>query len=812
MRVQVDGKFFTLDGRRFRVRGVTYGTFRPRDTDGARFPDRDQIKRDLRDIREAGFNTVRTYTVPPDDLVEIADEEELRLLVGVFYPDWRYLLGDSSRQRRRLFEEAARQVGDVARRFREVDTVLALSLGNEVPADVVRWYGRERIGGVIDRLAATVRDEDPERLVTYANYPTAEYLQVETLDFLTFNVFLERREPLRRYLTRLHHLAGDRPLVLGEVGLHAGDDADGERHQAEVLDWQLETAVERGVAGTCLFSWTDEWWVGDAAVEDWRFGLTREDRTERRALEVARRWNGRTVRDLDFPWPSISVVICAYNAEATLDECLTHACALDYPEIEVLVIDDGSTDDTAAIARRHERARLVSIEHGGLSVARNEGIRQATGEIVAYLDADAYPTPEWPYYLALAFDRPDVGGAGGPNVPPPDDGLGSKQVARAPGGPVHVLTADDRAEHVPGCNMAFWREQVLAEIGGFDPAYEAAGDDVDLCWRVLDAGWEIGFHPAALVWHHRRTGLRAYLRQQRGYGRAEALVEARHPERFTSLGSASWRGHIYDAATPSLGTTRIYHGEYGTAAYQSIYRTPGHANDLVHQVGMPVASVLLATSPLGFLEPRAALPALVAAVFIVVLGVVDALSTDLPREVRSPGVRFRLGVGMMHLLQPVVRTWGRIRARATARRDLTGEARLPGPVRRERGGVLVLPTSRDRAGVTDDVLTVLRRAGLPLRSGSGWVPYDARILGSILLDGHVVSSAYPEGVVQLRVRRKPRWGRALAWLLTGIVVVDVSGSLALTGAMLAMTAMDLAIGWVRTGPTVRHAIVRASER
>ena len=74
-----------------------------------------------------------------------------------------------------------------------------------------------------------------------------------------FNVFLERREDFRRYLTRLHHLAGDRPLVLGEVGLAAGRGAEGERRQAEVLDWQLETAIERGVAGTCVFSWTDEW-------------------------------------------------------------------------------------------------------------------------------------------------------------------------------------------------------------------------------------------------------------------------------------------------------------------------------------------------------------------------------------------------------------------------------------------------------------------------------------------------------------------------------------------------------------------------
>jgi hypothetical protein len=71
MRVRVDGKQFACDGARFAFRGVTYGTFRPR-ADGARFPDRDVVKRDLCTMRDAGFTVVRTYTVPPDDVIELA--------------------------------------------------------------------------------------------------------------------------------------------------------------------------------------------------------------------------------------------------------------------------------------------------------------------------------------------------------------------------------------------------------------------------------------------------------------------------------------------------------------------------------------------------------------------------------------------------------------------------------------------------------------------------------------------------------------------------------------------------------------------
>src|SRR5262249_57131764 len=119
-------------------------------------------------------------------------------------------------------------------------------------------------------------------------------------------------------------------------------------------------------------------------------------------------------------------------------------------------------------------------------------------------------------------------GVGGPNIAVPGDGAIADCVANAPGGPIHVLLSDDMAEHIPGCNMAFRREKLLA-IGGFDPRFRVAGDDVDLCWRLQERGWTIGFSPAAVVWHHRRNSVRAYLRQQRDYRRAGALLRGKWP-------------------------------------------------------------------------------------------------------------------------------------------------------------------------------------------------------------------------------------------------------------------------------------------
>jgi GT2 family glycosyltransferase len=803
VRIRVDGKFFSLGDERFAFRGVTYGTFRERE-DGARFPDRDVIKRDLESMAEAGFTVVRTYTPPPDDLLDIAADMGLKVLVGVSFADWRWVVGASPRERRRLTREAVDRVRRVARRLAGDDRVFAISVGNEIPPDVARWFGTAETAGFLAELAATVRAEDPGALVTYNNYPTTEYLPSDAFDFLTMNVFLERPQSFRRYLTRLHNLAGDRPVVLGELGAHAGEGPDGEQWQAEMLDWQLRLTLERGVAGSCVFSWTDEWAVEDTDVDGWQFGLTRADRSPRPALDVAAEWNRRTVADVADRWPSISVVVCAYNAEATIDECLRHATALDYPELEVLVVDDGSTDATAEITRRHPGARLVSIPHGGLSVARNEGWRAARGELVAYLDSDAYPTPEWPYYLALGLDDPAVGGVGGPNVPPRDDGVGAHQVAQSPGGPLHVLVADDRAEHVPGCNMAFYR-YILAEVGGFNPIYTSAGDDVDVCWKVLDGGWEIAFHPAALVWHHRRAGARPYFKQQRGYGRAEALVEARHPDRFTPAGTARWRGRIYTTIAP-LASQRIYRGAFGTAAYQSVYQAGGHGIDLAHQVGVPLAVLSLLTAPAALLDAWLGLPALLGASMLMALFTVDAARATPPRHLTVSPWRFRTGVAWLHLLQAVARVWGRWSTGAEAYRDLGPPSSLPTPLETRRDGVVVLPADRDRVELVTAIVDRLRRSGLRVAAPTGWEDHDGAFAASWLVGAEVVTGAFPPYYLQVRLRRRPRIARVLAVAVVAALATVVLPAL---GAVIAVLGLaEAARGWLRSARIVRRSLAQ----
>jgi hypothetical protein len=148
---------------------------------------------------------------------------------------------------------------------------------------------------------------------------------------------------------------------------------------------------------------------------------------------------------------------------------------------------------------------------------------------------------DWLYYLIGMLVSGDYAGVGGPNVTPPAQNWIQACVAAAPGGPSHVLLTDTVAEHIPGCNMAFYR-WAFESIGGFDVEYHKAGDDVDFCWRLQQAGCVIAFSPTAIVWHHRRFTLRAFLRQQDGYGEGffQSIYPTPQSEIAAYLSSIEW--------------------------------------------------------------------------------------------------------------------------------------------------------------------------------------------------------------------------------------------------------------------------------
>jgi len=727
-RPSVRGKFLYAGDEKFFVRGVTYGTFRP-NAHGGEY-DRGTVERDFAEMAKHHINTVRVYTVPPRWLLHTASRYGLRVMVGLPWEQHVAFLDDQNRIR--SIEERVRTAARVCAGH---PAILCYAIGNEIPASIVRWHGARRVEHFLKRLYQIVKAEDPGALVTYVNYPSTEYLRLDFVDLVSFNVYLESQDALERYLARLHNLAGNRPLLLAEVGLDSC--RHGEAAQAASLDSQVRTAFTTGCGGAFVFAWTDEWYRGGGDIDDWAFGLTTRDRRPKPALTAA----SQTFAESPFPpgmdWPRVSVIVCSYNGGRTLGDCLEALCQIDYPDFEVIVVDDGSTDATPAVASEYD-VRLIRTENRGLSSARNTGLMAATGEIVAYTDDDAYPDPHWLTYLAAMFQRTNHVGIGGPNIPPRGDGPIADCVANAPGGPVHVLLDDELAEHIPGCNMAFRRERLI-EIGGFDPRYRVAGDDVDICWRLQERGWTIAFSPAAIVWHHRRNSIRGYWKQQQGYGKAETLLEQKWPERFNAVGHLCWAGRLYGKGlTEALGSRkgRIYGGTWGTAPFQSLYQpAPGIMASLpLLPEWYLVVAALAAVSALGLLWAPLflALPLLAFGITVPLLQAgLSAADASFPDPSTTRRTRLKLWglTTFLHLLQPLARLRGRLCFGSLPWRRRSWHRRvLPRP--------LSMSVWTERWQAVEDRLEAiedrLKQNGAMVLRGGGYDRWDLTVRGGLL--------------------------------------------------------------------------------
>ncbi|PYR57992.1 MAG: hypothetical protein DMF91_18160, partial [Acidobacteria bacterium] len=572
---------------------------------------------------------------------------------------------DAGRLRRAIRREIVARVAAIA----DHPAVLMMALGNEIPAGVVRWHGRVRVERFLRQIYQDAKAASPEALFTYVNFPPTEFLDLSFFDVCAFNVYLHREPELRAYIARLQHIAGYRPLLLAEAG--ADSIREGDAGQAAITAMHVRTAFEEGACGAVVFAWTDEWWRGGHAVVDWSFGLVDHERHAKPAALAVQ----STFADAPFPpeakalWPRVSVVVCAYNAADTLGDCLASLETLTYPDYEIILVNDGSTDRTSEIGQRYPRVRVVDTPNGGLSAARNVGLAEATGDIVAYTDADVRVDRDWLTFLVQPFLTSEVVASGGPNVVPPDDPPMAQCIARAPGGPAHVLLDDRTAEHVPGCNMAFRREALLA-IGGFNPIYLRAGDDVDVCWRLQARGWKIGFAAAALVWHHHRSSVRAYWRQQVGYGEGETWLMAHHPEKFLD-GRMLWRGRIYSPlpSVRSLWGTRINAGVWGTAPFPSVYRTDVHPFAfLPHSIKWQVLSFVLAMAGVAVAATDKHHWAALLLLGTGTIGIAVTIAKNVTYALRSDvdslsGRRLwnRAVVAYLHFIQPLARLRGRIR-------------------------------------------------------------------------------------------------------------------------------------------------------
>ena len=237
--------------------------------------------------------------------------------------------------------------------------------------------------------------------------------------------------------------------------------------------------------------------------------------------------------------PRLSIVIPALNASRTLPRTLAALAALDPAPDEIVLVDNGSTDDTAArLAAYAATARVKVIvlpePRRGASVARNTGARAATGDVVVFTDADCCPRVDWLAALCAPLAEIAVGAVAGRLASTPPHGVvetfSSLFTLQAPAAPARHTRWTPWAGGFPTANFAV-RRDLLARVGGFDESVAIYGEDYDLCARLYAAGAVIVYTPDAVVEHQHRVALRPMLRQAFGFGRSHAWLMRRHGPR-----------------------------------------------------------------------------------------------------------------------------------------------------------------------------------------------------------------------------------------------------------------------------------------
>lgn len=229
------------------------------------------------------------------------------------------------------------------------------------------------------------------------------------------------------------------------------------------------------------------------------------------------------------------MIIPAYNAGETIAACLESVLAQETTEpFEVIVVDDGSTDDTAAIASDYPGVRVLIQPNVGASEARNHGAREAAGWMLLFIDADCIATPRWLDALAGALRAGADGAKGTLLTGQPEP------VARFT--QIEYEDRYDRMRAHPQIDFidmgtAAYRRDVMLDLGegGFDTGFPGASvEDQEFSFRLAKLGCDLRFVPEAAVYHRHPTTLRAYARRKFNIGRWKVLVHLRHPERVVS--------------------------------------------------------------------------------------------------------------------------------------------------------------------------------------------------------------------------------------------------------------------------------------
>ena len=415
----------------------------------------------------------------------------------------------------------------------------------------MRWHGKRRdralpraplLGGQGRR---TPRASSPTSTTPRTEYLRAALPRPRLLQRLPRG----RSATFESYLARLQNLAGDRPLLITEIGLDSR--RNGEEAQARGARLAGPARLRAPArAGIFVFSWTDEWHRGGHEVDDWDFGLVDRERAAEAGAGGGRRAPSPTLPFRpDRPLAAgLGGRLHPQRRSARCASASTDLRALELPRLRgdrrrrrLHATAPPRSPCEHGVAPDQHRAPRPQRAPATPGIAGGDRARSSpTSTTTPIPDPRLAPLPGRTASRATATPA-----SAARTSRPPTTAAIAECVATAPGGPIHVLLSDREAEHIPGCNMAFRkqraggdrrlrravprrrrrRRRLLAPAGG--------GLDARLQRRARSSGTTAA------------TRSRGYLKQQYGYGKAEALLERKWPERYNRAGHLAWAGRIY---------------------------------------------------------------------------------------------------------------------------------------------------------------------------------------------------------------------------------------------------------------------------
>jgi GT2 family glycosyltransferase len=228
---------------------------------------------------------------------------------------------------------------------------------------------------------------------------------------------------------------------------------------------------------------------------------------------------------------SASIIIPTFNGASRIGNCLDSLVKQTAArDVEILVVDDGSTDNTAEVVRGYSSVRLITQANAGPAAARNRGAQEARGTILLFTDDDCVPMPDWVEAMLRPFSDPEVVGAKGV-YRTRQKSLAARFVQIEYEDKYRLMTGLPSIDFIDTYSAGFRRERFL-EMAGYDTSFPVAcAEDIELSYRMSARGWKMKFVPAAIVYHTHPDTFSRYLKKKYKFAFWRVLAVLKNPSK-----------------------------------------------------------------------------------------------------------------------------------------------------------------------------------------------------------------------------------------------------------------------------------------